>query len=331
MRLVITGVAGFIGAVLAQRAAELGHEVVGLDDLSRGLNRPWQEPSLTGSAQARIRFLRHDCRGGIGEAVVALGGRDWRPEAVVHLAAATGSLERPLDELRALNVEMTRRVWADARALGAEVFVWPATSLALGVPDSPYVRSKEEALRWLRSQPDRPRRVALRLFNVIGAWGGATERRQREVHLLPRLAEAAARGEPLTVYGSDYPTGDGSPSRDFVHVLDVADAVLALIEARRADRPVPVREDGAVWLGTGYPTTVLQAIGWFRRLVGPVAWRVGPRRPFDTAELRCPPEAAEAMARLIGRTLAPAWVGIRDEGLALRFGLRVGGVEAGAR
>jgi len=77
--------------VLATRAAELGHEVVALDDLSRGLNAPWAAEGATARPEARdwIRFRRHDCQGGIAEAVAAVVGRAWGPDAVVHLAAAT--------------------------------------------------------------------------------------------------------------------------------------------------------------------------------------------------------------------------------------------------
>lgn len=318
MRIVVTGAAGFIGSVLCRRAAERGHEALAVDDLSRGMNQIQNVPAVT--------FVQHDCQGGLTEAVPIrwLNARDGIG-AVVHLAAGTGSLDRPIEELRALNVEMTKRVYADAHDLGARVFAFPTTSLALAVPDSPYVRSKEEAFEWVKRQDAVPV-LPLRLFNVAGAYKGFTERRRREVHLVPRLAaclSGLSHDEVLTVNGDDYDTPDGTPSRDFVHVLDVVDFVLANVEAvveSGALHPAMVlQSDGAAWVGTGWLTTVRQAAAvveqWFAPMT--LTLRVGPRRPFDCGVLACAPTAPRAVRGVIGRPLAPAWVGIRDEVLAL--------------
>jgi UDP-glucose 4-epimerase len=330
MRLVVTGAKGFIGSVLSLRAAELGHEVLALDDGSRGLNEieaPW-----VGEAwPTRVQFIKHDCMAGILEAVAdgarrGSGGSlartlvETRVDAVVHLAAATGSLDRPLDELREFNVSMMGKVYQDALDLGAKAFLWPTTSLALGVPDSPYVQSKEEGLAWLQ-RCDRSNRIAvpLRFFNVAGAYKGFTERRKREVHLIPTLFHSARSGRALPINGMDYETADGSPSRDFVHVLDVVEYLLELLRVKLAGDFVLddwCAEDGAIWLGTGRLTTVLQAVTLAEQWLGaPVAVAPGPRRAFDCGALEVDPAQAEQF-RAVRNGLAPAWVSIRDELLA---------------
>lgn len=326
MKIVCTGAAGFLGSVLCQRALERGHGVLALDDLSRGLN---EVQALTG----RFIFTQHDCQGGLLEATdllrTASNPVQRSVDAVVHFAAGTGSLDRPYEELRALNVEMTKRVYQDAAALGAEAFVYPTTSLALEVPDSPYVRSKEEAFTWLRqaqivrraSGEAGPLLLPVRLFNVVGAYRGFTERRRREVHLIPRLVECRKTGEPFVVNGQDWETEDGTPSRDFTNVLDVADFILTNLEyivLGGAPHPSAViQPDGALWVGTGWATTARQAADIFGQWAGAVAVKAGPRRAFDCAALRCALDAPGAVRAVIGRPLAPAWVGIRDEAAAL--------------
>jgi UDP-glucose 4-epimerase len=321
MKLIITGAAGFIGSVLSVRAVELGHRVLALDDLSRGLNSPGVKLALGEAGYESYVFKRHDCQSGIGEGLDAV--LDWNRldypgiDAVVHLAAGTGSLDRPYEELLGLNVEMTKRVWQDAHDLGAKVFVFPTTSLALKVPDSPYVRSKEEAMDWLLKQEDRPAKVPLRFFNVVGTYKGCSEKRLKEVHIVPRLVECYTKKESFVINGGHYDTADGTPSRDFTNVLDVVDAILRLTERRLHRKPIPRQPDGAVWLGTSWTTTALQTARIFQQWVGKVDRQLGPIRPFDTGELRCDDQAADLFADLLCRPLTPAWVGIRDEALEL--------------
>lgn len=321
MNLVVTGVKGFLGSVLAYRAVERGHTVLGLDDDSRGRNHVTSYMVDPGGPALWVE--KHDCSGGVAE-IVTSGSTNIpaleRLDAVVHFAAGTGSLDRPLVELRGLNVEMTQRVYQDAVALGATAFVFPVTSLALGVPDSPYVISKEEALTWLR-EADAPHRIAVpvRFFNVIGAYRRCSEFRANEVHIIPALVDCSLRGATFAINGEDYPTGDGTPSRDFVNVLDVANYVLTLLEHKvRGEGTGPCRPaaDGAIWLGTGQATTVREMVDLFRQHVSWVGYRVGPRRPFDCGGLVVDPAQQAQFARTIG-LLTPPWVGLRDEAAAL--------------
>jgi UDP-glucose 4-epimerase len=322
MRLVVTGAAGFLGSVLTQRAVERGHLVLALDDLSRGLNSV--------GAVAGAVFTQHDCQGGIAETLASTLWSARELDAVVHFAAGTGSLDRPYEELVALNVDMTKRVYDDALRLGAKAFVYPTTSLATAVPDSPYVRSKEEALTWLlgvHAAPDEspPVLLPLRLFNVVGAYRGFTELRQREVHLVPELCRCRQTGKTFVINGADYDTVDGTPSRDFVHVLDVVDFILVNLEMivlSGALHPGALRQDdGAVWVGTGWATTVTDVMTIFEQWTGArIKVERGPRRAYDCGALWCRLTAPGAVREVLGRPMAPAWVGIRDEALALLGG-----------
>lgn len=325
MRLCITGAKGYIGSVFSLRAIERGHEVVALDDESRGQN-PIEE--RIGSA-----YQKFDCQDGILDAVT---DRGWDAiDAVIHFAAATGSLDRPIDELRHMNVGMTQLVYEDALRLGAKRFIWPTTSLALGVPDSPYVESKEEALRWLR-EVDTHARISLpvRFFNMAGAYKGLTERRKNEVHMLPMMLAAYRERRPFIVNGDDYETLDGSPSRSFVNVLDCIEYLIDILIGKVVALPhgetgisridpqthatVEPPGDGAVWVGHGRPTTVLQAIEIFEQYVGPLDVKMGPRRAYDCGGLECAVGQALQFEAARNYALAPTWVTFRDELEALR-------------
>lgn len=305
LNIAITGARGFIGSVFALRALERGHNILALDDESRGLN-PIED-------KIGARYVKHDCAHGFADAARdTLGAVD----VVAHFAAATGSLERPLDELRALNVEMTQHVYADALKLGARAFLWPTTSLAVAVPDSPYVISKEEALGKLR-EVDRDHGIAipLRFWNVLGAYKGLSEVRKNEVHILPMMLEAKRRGEPFVINGDDYDTVDGTPSRDFVHVLDVVEYLLDTVERKLAGRltPTPSPLDGALWLGRGVSTTVKQMVELYEQFSGyHLETRIGPRRPYDCGSIQVDMVQAEQFDRA-RRGLTPTWVAVRDE------------------
>ncbi len=301
MKILVTGAAGFVGSVLSIVAAEDGHEVFAVDDNSRGLN------TLVRATRG-VEFLERDCREGLGDAIGS-----FRPEAVVHLAAGTGSLDRPLAELRDLNLEMTRKVFADALEAGTKVFAFPTTSLALAVPDSPYVVSKEEAMAWLLDHAERHRLLPLRFFNLIGAHKGATERRRNEVHIVPCMVECHVSGRPFVVNGADWDTKDGTPSRDFTNVVDAAEFILAAIGLKTHGMGPKAAADRCVWVGTGRPTTVLEMVAHFQRLVGPLRVEVGGRRPYDCAALQCDPGQVAQFRRVLGRTPRPAWLGLYEE------------------
>lgn len=316
MRIVVTGACGFVGSVLSVRAAELGHEVYALDNGQRGNNRQAIESLKNG-------WIQTDCMDGIKHALP----KDKSIDAVFHLAAATGSLEKPLEELCRFNVGMTEKVYEDARSLGAKAFVWPTTSLALGVPDSPYCESKERGRKWLlerEAKENAPIAAPVRFFNVTGAYKGCGELRKHEVHILPVMMDALLKKKEFVVNGSDYDTVDGTPGRDFVNVLDVVEELLALAEHRLKgtfQKSWAHEGDGTIWLGTGQNTTVGQVLKIFERFVGNApAHRIAPRRAFDCARLVMDDRQQQRFAKSRGM-LVPPWVSIRDEFLHL-FDLR---------
>lgn len=297
MNLLITGNMGFIGSCLTSVAIREAQEVIGLDDLSRGLNNVRLETSA--------KFIAHDCREGIApilDELKEIAGRasvkynlslskDYCPiDAVVHLAAGTGSLSRPFSELCELNIDMTKKIYHDAVEHGVKVFVFPTTSLVEGVPDAPYVQSKQQAMDWLLSQNDDINIIGLQFYNVTGAYNDFSEHRKLEVHIIPKMLEAYIRDETFIINGDDYDTVDGTPGRDYSNVVDVCYSILDLIDVQLSDHPFSVNKP--IKLGTGEVTTTKQMIELFNAFMEPkfnkkLKWEVGPRRAFDCGSLKC--------------------------------------------
>jgi len=222
---VVTGAAGFIGSHLVERLLADGHRVIGIDDLSIG-RRSNLDFANAAEAAGQFSFHRRDVAADALDDV--LGEAQW----LFHLAALADivpSIQHPLDYHRA-NVEGTVRVLEAARNAGVTRFVYAASSSCYGVPDItptpetaparpmyPYALTKwvgeQYVLHWAQTY-DLPA-VALRLFNVFGprhrttgAYGAVFG-----VFLAQKLA-----GKPYTV------VGDGTQTRDFTYVTDVADA-----------------------------------------------------------------------------------------------------------
>ncbi|MEK7837919.1 MAG: SDR family oxidoreductase [candidate division NC10 bacterium] len=282
MRAIVTGGAGFIGSHLVDRLAADGHSVLALDNFSTG--RPDTLAHLAG--HARVRLERAD----VAEAdrlLPLFDGADW----VFHLAALADivpSIERPLDYHRA-NVNGTAAVLEAARRSGVKRFLYAASSSCYGIPDQyptpeeapmrpqyPYALTKllgeQCVLHWGRvyGLPV----VSLRLFNVYGrrsrtsgAYGAVFG-----VFLAQKL-----QGRPLTV------VGDGTQSRDFTFVRDVADAFVTAAESDVAGEVFNV--------GTGSPVSVNRLVALLRGDVVHV-----PKRPGE-------PDRTHADVRKIGARL----------------------------
>jgi UDP-glucose 4-epimerase len=125
--------------------------------------------------------------------------------------------------------------------------------------------------------------VSLRYFNVAGATERNGELHDPETHLIPTILRAAETGAPITLFGDDYPTPDGTCIRDYVHVEDLARAHLAaLVRLQQGHSGIQVN------LGTGTGFSVKQVVETARRITGhPIPLRVGPRRAGDPPELVC--------------------------------------------
>jgi UDP-glucose-4-epimerase GalE len=287
--LLVTGGAGYVGshALLALRAA--GHSVVVIDDLRTG------HAFLAGDAPLE--------RCDIGDRAAlerVLRGRGPF-DGCLHFAASLlvpESVAKPLAYYRN-NAGGSATLLEACVEHGMRAFVFSSTCATYGLPPrvpidetmpqapiNPYGASKLMVERML-ADAERAhglRYAALRYFNAAGAdaQGRAGECHEPEIHLIPSalLALAGKRG-PLEVFGSDYPTRDGTCIRDYIHVTDLADAHVQAIEALLAGRAIGPRN-----LGTGLGASIREVLAAVERVAGRrVPTREAARRPGDPPEL----------------------------------------------
>jgi UDP-glucose 4-epimerase len=311
MRVLVTGGAGYIGSVVAAMLLEAGHEVTALDDLSTG--HADAVPPGAGFVKASIT-----------DAGPVLAER--RYDAVLHFAARSlvgESVEHPdrywhnnvggtlalLDAMRAH--EVPRLVFSSTAATYGEPTTVPIPEDAPAAPTNPYGASK---LAVDLALTDYARAyglaaVSLRYFNVAGALLPAFgERHAVETHLIPIALQVAAGTRPaLDVYGTDYPTADGTCIRDYVHVVDLGDAHLRAMAAATAG------QHRVVNLGSGSGYSVREVVAAVRRVTGQdVPMREAPRRAGDPAVLvasnaRAASELGWRPERDLDQMVADAW------------------------
>ena len=286
MRILVTGGAGYVGSVSVERLVAAGHEVTVLDDFSKG-HRDSVAPGI------KVVEGSFGDPGTIGGAL-----ERGRIEAVLHCAAKSlvgESIEDPASYYR-VNVVGGIAMLDAMRRLNIGRIVCSSTAAVYGVPEhspiledaalrpiNPYGETKrtfEGAMAWYGSAYGL-RSASLRYFNVAGASIENGERHDPETHLIPIALSAVAGGPALTLYGDDYPTSDGTPIRDYIHVMDLADAHLAALEATapadpRTDQPLICN------LGSGGGFSVKQVLAAIEAVVGvPVPHAIGPRRVGD--------------------------------------------------
>ena len=290
MRVLVTGGAGYVGSVSVERLLEAGHDVVVLDDLSTGHR---------GSVPPGARLVRgsYADRASLAAAFELQG-----TEAVLHCAARSlvgESIADPAGYYRA-NVVGGITLLDTMRDLGVSRIVLSSTAAVYGVPNdlpitedtplhpvNPYGETKrtlEAAIAWF-GHAYGLRSVCLRYFNVAGATPLNGEDHDPETHLIPNVLRAAIGGTPVTLFGDDYPTPDGTCIRDYIHVADLADAHLLALAATAPGDP---RADGPLVcnLGNGDGFSVREVLAAAERVVGrPIPHSVGPRRPGDPAVL----------------------------------------------
>lgn len=286
MRLLVTGGAGYIGSATARRLLDRGHDVTVLDNLSNG-----HAEDVPDGATLVVGDIDDP------EIVRGIAGRGDL-DGCLHFAASievAESMRRP-ESFFGNNTAATLRLLETLVDLGCPRFLLSSTAATYGnpqstpieedhpkAPTSAYGESKlliERALGWL-ADLDRIRYAALRYFNAAGAVAGHPERHDPEVHLIPLAVDAVtgARG-PLTVYGTDYDTPDGTCVRDFVHIDDLATAHVAAME--RLDDGIP----RALNLGSGSGFSVREVLAAVESVIGkPVPHSEGPRRPGDPGVL----------------------------------------------
>ena len=301
--ILVTGGAGFVGSHFARVAAEAGSKVVVLDDLSAGTRPPLPGVFVQGDVADRT-LVRSVMREHAITAVVHFAGKIQVGESVKKPQLYfEGNLVKSLALLDCVLEQRCAFVFSSTAAVYGMPDQVPIVETAPRVPINPYGASKlavEEAaraygiaygLRW----------AALRYFNAAGAHpdGSLREGHEPETHLLPLVVDAAlGRRPPLTVFGDDYPTPDGTCIRDYVHVLDLASAHLAALDA--LDRGVAV---DATNLGSASGFSIREVLSTAERVLGkPVPYTMGPRREGDPAVLVASNERARTLLQWSPRT-----------------------------
>ncbi len=280
MRVLVTGGAGYIGSVIVEELARAGHTPIVYDSLVKGhRNSLAADVTLIQDDVADTERLRRALT-------------DYEIEAVIHMAALIEvgfSVTNP-DRFFETNVGGTMSVLRAMIDTGVKKLVYSSTAALYGdpehlpidedqptLPTNPYGQSKlmaEQMMRWVAPAHGLTC-TALRYFNASGASERNGEIHEPETHLIPLVLKAAAEGQPITLYGTDYPTADGTTVRDYVHVIDLAQAhVLAL------GRQEPGLRIYNVGNGNGY--SVRQVIDVAREVTGaPLHVDEKPRRPGD--------------------------------------------------
>jgi UDP-glucose-4-epimerase GalE len=285
--ILVTGGAGYIGSHTAHLLRRRGYRIVVVDDLSRG-----HEANVRASELRRMNI--RDTQG------VSALLRNEGVDAVIHFAAfiAVGESTKMPEVYFANNVSGSLSLLTAMVDAGVRNIVFSSTAAVYGNPDStpipesaridpvsPYGDSKvmvERILNWM-DQFRSLRSVCLRYFNACGAepGSGLGEEHDPETHLIPLLLRAIDTGNPITIFGDDYDTADGTCIRDYIHVSDLAEAhILALEHLMKGG--VSDRFN----VGTGIGHTVFAVLRAVEDVTGKkVPYVVGPRRDGDAPSL----------------------------------------------
>lgn len=279
----VTGGAGYIGSICVEQLLDRGHEVAVFDNLSEGHRR---------AVDPRARFFQGDLA---DRTVLRHAMQEASPDAVMHFAANAlvgESMQNPSKYFRN-NVANGINLLDIAVEAGVRKIVFSSTCATFGIPEevpihemlpqrpiNPYGESKllfEKILNWY-DRIHGLRFVALRYFNAAGATNRFGEDHRIETHLIPNILKVAlGKKENVEIYGTDYPTPDGTCIRDYIHVLDLAEAhILALAHP----------ESTYYNLGTGGGTSVKEVIEICRQITGhPIPTDEKPRRDGDPPKL----------------------------------------------
>jgi UDP-glucose 4-epimerase len=281
VKLLVTGGAGYIGAVVTHALVEAGHQVVVLDDLSTG---------FADSIPASLEFHRLPVH-----QVARVLTPDSGFDGVLHFAGkieVAESVARP-DLYWDVNVAGSMALLTAIRVAGTPRLIFSSTGSmyeptgskldedAAVRPNNPYAATKLAVDLMLAGECGAfgLGAASLRYFNASGAVGRLGERHTPESHLIPIVLQVAAgQRDQLMLYGDDYPTPDGTCVRDYIHVADLATAHLLALEAIKPS----THEIYNLGNGDGY--TNKQVVEAVREVTGrPVPVKVAPRRPGDAA------------------------------------------------
>ncbi|MDX2166434.1 MAG: UDP-glucose 4-epimerase GalE [Deltaproteobacteria bacterium] len=295
MKVIVTGGAGYIGAHVARGLAAAGHTPIIVDDLRC-------------ATRERLGDFAHEPVACEDTAALAAVFARHRPNGVVHLAGyiSVGESVRDPDKYWGNNLGAAASLLVACARHPVDAVLFSSTAAVYGnaevspipeqvrlAPTSPYGAAKLAFERLLHASAPVLgfRSAALRYFNAAGAnpaWR-VGESHQPEEHLIPRVIDALLGGRAVQVYGNDYPTADGTCERDYIHVTDLADAHVRVLEASQLPSGVSFN------VGTGAGNSVLRVIDTIGRRLGLTPTiDVLPRRPGDPASLVADPAALRA-------------------------------------
>ena len=282
----MTGGAGYIGSIVAQQLLHDGHDVAVLDDLSRGHRQAVPpdaeliEAGLLDLDATRKALQTRPFDGVLHFAALALVSESVAHPERYHRGNVVGTLNL-LDAMREAGVR--RLVFSSTCAVYGEPDAVPMHEDLPTHPVNAYGNSKLAVDRMIGDETRAHGLAAasLRYFNVAGASGPLGEDHEPETHLIPLVLRAAAgAADHVKVFGTDYPTRDGTAVRDYIHVEDLGRAHLLALEALEPGRHAIYN------LGTGDGYTVREVVEAARRVTGrEIPAREQDRRPGDPAAL----------------------------------------------
>ncbi|MDZ4799654.1 MAG: UDP-glucose 4-epimerase GalE [Bryobacteraceae bacterium] len=314
-KILVTGGAGYIGSHTVHLLRKSGHEVVVVDDLSRG-----HRHNVESGEFHQLRLQDTDALTRVMES--------GKFESVIHFAAyiAVGESTKQPELYFDNNVSGSVSLFRAMDRAGIDKVVFSSTAAVYGTPEevpiredapyaplSPYGESKimvEKILGWL-DQFKGVRSVCLRYFNACGSEPGTGlgEEHDPETHLIPLLFRAIDTGKPVTIFGQDYPTPDGSCIRDYVHVSDLAQAHISAVKWLTAGGG-----SGRFNVGTGVGQSVMEVLRAVEEVTGSkVPCEVGARRDGDPPVLVANSDALQSQLGWrpeyvdIRHTVATAW------------------------
>jgi UDP-glucose 4-epimerase len=282
-KILVTGGAGYIGSICVEELIDRGFEVSVYDNLSEGHAK---------AVDSRADFFQGDLA---DRSVLRHAFGEVKPDAVMHFAANAlvgESMQNPSKYFRN-NVASGINLLDMAVEFSVKKFVFSSTCATFGIPErmpideslpqrpiNPYGESKlmfETVLRWYREIHSLSF-IALRYFNAAGASVRFGEDHRIETHLIPNVLKVAlGQRESVDIYGTDYPTPDGTCIRDYIHIRDLAQAHILAVQSDKSD---------FYNLGTGGGTSVREVIDACKKITGRDIKAVEkPRRAGDPPRL----------------------------------------------
>jgi UDP-glucose 4-epimerase len=319
MKILVTGGAGYIGSVLVNKLIEQGHEVNVIDDLSNGFRE---------NIDRRAKFTEGSIldKGNLNQALEGV-------EVVYHLAAKIRveegeakpelykkvNVEGTLDLIKAcMDKKINKFIFASTAAVYGDPEEFPVNENSKTNPVNVYGATKLEIDKYLEANAKNTgiSAICFRFFNIGGALKtkeGSWLKIKHEgaTHLIPSILHSSSN-KPLLIFGNDWPTKDGTPTRDFVHVVDLADALIkALNSLNKAGNQV-------INLGTATGSTVLEVVKTAEKSLNKIiSYNFAARRAGDSfALVTSNQKAKEILNWQPTKTLSDILIDAQDELLA---------------